>query len=124
MKSTKSFLAAVAMVVLLFPSGHVEAKNNYSNKTIQNEDKVKGQLVPSFMPSFLEEDTPELPAQKTTDLFDKYTPEQLNKIMGVWPERRASTNGTQLVSLDLNVQAAPAVNYTPEQLADLLGIRF
>ncbi len=124
MKNTKSFLAVATMVALLFSSGHVEAKNNYSNKAVQNEDKIKGRLANSFMPSITPEEAPELPAQKTVDLFDKYTPEQLNRIMGIWPERGAKTVSSQSVSLNPTEQVAPAISYSPEQLIHILGIHF
>ncbi len=124
MKNTKSFLVVATMVALLFSSGHVEAKNNYSNKTVQNEDKIKGHVANSFMPSVTPEEAPELPAQKTADLFDKYTPEQLNRIMGVWPERGAKPAPSQSVSLNPEEQVAPAISYSPEQLILILGIHF
>ncbi len=124
MKNTKSFLTGAVMVALLFSSGHVEAKNNYSNKIAQNEDKIKGHAANNFMPSAAMEEAPELPAQKTADLFDKYTPEQLNRIMGVWPERRENTVRSQSVSLNPAEQAAPGTNYSPEQLINILGINF
>lgn len=119
MKNTRLFLAGVAMVALLFSSAHVEAKNNYSNKIAHNEDKIKGQAANSFMPSLMMEEAPELPAQKTAHPFDKYTPEQLNRIMGVWPERRENT-----FRLNPAEQIAPGVSYSPEQLINILGIHF
>lgn len=125
MKNTKSFLAGAAMVALLFSSVQVEAKNNYSNKTLKNEDKIKGHAANSFMPSVTIEDAPELPAQKAPDFFDKYTPEQLNRIMGVWPERSESIARPKSVSPDTAVQAAPATtDYSPDQLVNILGISF
>ncbi len=124
MKNTKSFLAGAAMVALLFSSVQVEAKNNYSNKAFKNEDKIKGQTARSFMPSVSLEDAPELPAQKTADFFDRYTPEQLNRILGVWPARSEKTVSSPSTSPDAERQAAPERNYTPEQLVDILGISF
>ncbi len=112
------------MVALLFSSVQVEAKNNYSNKALKNEDKIKGHAAHSFMPSATIEDAPELPAQKTLDLFDKYTPEQLNRIMGVWPERNENIVRPKSVFPDTAVQAAPVTDYSPDQYVNILGISF
>ncbi len=124
MKNTKSFLAGAAMVALLFSSVHVEAKNNYSNKALKNEDKVKGHTVNSFMPSLTIEDAPEPVTQKTPDFFNKYTPEQLNRIMGVWPERSENIAVSGSVSPDEAVQAAPGTDYSPDQFVNILDINF
>ncbi|ODS84005.1 MAG: hypothetical protein ABS46_05005 [Cytophagaceae bacterium SCN 52-12] len=112
------------MVALLFSSAHVEAKNNYSNKIALNEDKIKGHAANSFMPSVVLEEVPELPVQKAAGLFDKYTPDQLNRIMGVWPERRGNVVPSRSASLSPAEQAAPGTSYSPEQLVNILGIKF
>ncbi|GAA4445927.1 hypothetical protein GCM10023091_38210 [Ravibacter arvi] len=128
MKNAKLKVATALMAALFLTSFASEAKNNYFNIADKNEEKVKTHGVAAFMPVVSTEETPSFPSYRAAGFTEKYTPTQLNKLMGVWPDReqtnREPGNESKFsVEPADTTQAADRV-YSPEQFADLLGISF
>lgn len=127
MKNARVFLAGCMMVALLFSSVNTEAKNNYSNKVVKSEDKAKAGVANNFLPSLGVEDVPEFPSQRVPGFLEKYTPEQLNKLMGLWPDRteeKAAAKAKVESPEEPVVPVTGSGKYSPEQLVNILGLSF
>jgi hypothetical protein len=125
MKNAKSFLGSFVLTALLFSSLNTEARSNYSNKAIAPEDKLKAAEGLPFFPLASVEEAPTFSAQPALSSIDRFSPEQLNQLMGVWPVR---TETVSKPSKSVEVLVAPAEatphSYSPQQLAELLGLNF
>lgn len=126
MKNAKTIFGGIALTALLLSSFSIEAKSNYSNKVVSAEDKIKARATNPFMPSLSVDEAPVFATQKTLSFVEKFSPEQLNTLIGVWPARTETVlTATQPVE-EVVVSAQPEAsgNYSPEQLVDILGISF
>lgn len=122
MKNTRLFLNSVALTALLFSSLNTEAKSNFSNKESFNEDKIKATVASNLLPAVpAVVEAPLFSKISAFSAFEKYSPEQLNTLIGVWPARLENTTDEGLNTAGLNEISN---SYSPEQLISILGLNF
>lgn len=122
MKNTKLFLFSVVATALLFSTLNAEAKSNYSNKVSLEEDRLKANTTTSFMPSLSIDEAPVFSTQMIHATIEKYSPEQLNHLIGVWPARVEAEN--KVNHLHVALPESTVNNYTPEQFVKILELTF
>lgn len=125
MKSTKLISTSIFLGVFLFLSQVCLAKNNFSNKLNFVEEKPKASTSPLAILAASSEVLPEFTVKTYHSTLDKFTPEQLNRIIGVWPEHNTASEVKASESkVETQISEPATQSFSPEQFVEILGLSF
>lgn len=127
MKSTILKKTTLLLGVFILFAQLSEAKNNFSNKQFVFDDKPKANSYQPVLLASTSEVLPEFSSKATYNVLDKFTPEQLNRIIGVWPESKEEAKSKVQATAKVEkveILAPVAGQYSPEQFVEILGLQF